>query len=116
MKYAILPIAKPRMTQRDKWKKRPVVLAYHHFKDEARRMGIVVPEQCKIIFHLPIPSSWSKTKKAQHIGKPHLARPDLDNMLKALYDALLTEDSHVWRIEAEKRWAEMPSIEIVEAA
>ena len=34
--YYINPVSKPRMTQRDVWKKRPVVVKYHAFCDEMR--------------------------------------------------------------------------------
>lgn len=29
--------------------------------------------------------------------KPHTVKPDLDNLIKAFKDALLTDDSSVWR-------------------
>ena len=32
--FNVNPVAKPRMTQRDKWKKRPVVDKYYAYKDE----------------------------------------------------------------------------------
>ena len=31
-------MGKPRMTQRDKWKKRPCVLRYHAFRDKMRHV------------------------------------------------------------------------------
>lgn len=34
--YDITPIGKPRMTRADKWKKRPAVMRYRAFCDEAR--------------------------------------------------------------------------------
>lgn len=114
MKYQIEPTPKPRMTRSDKWNKRPCVVVYRSFKDKCRALGITLPEQCKIIFHIAVPSSWSKKKKAAHIGQPHLTRPDCDNLVKGLWDALFEEDGHLWRIHAEKRWADSPSIEIIE--
>ena len=33
MSINIQPVAKPRMTRSDRWKKRPVVLKYWQFKD-----------------------------------------------------------------------------------
>ena len=39
MEYPIIPLGKPRMTQRDKWAKRPAVLRYRAFKDECRLHG-----------------------------------------------------------------------------
>ena len=36
--------------------------------------------------------------------RPHRQKPDIDNLIKALLDALYADDSHVWKITAEKRW------------
>ncbi len=83
--YAITPVPKPRMTQRDKWKKRPVVLRYHAFKDEVRAAGVELEESGQhIIFVLPMPKSWSKKKQREMVGKPHQQKPDKDNLEKAL--------------------------------
>lgn len=111
-KYYIIPMGKPRMTRRDKWKKRPCVVAYHAFKDQCRAQDMIIPVPCKITFNMPMPSSWSQKKKAQMDGQPHLQKPDIDNLVKAVLDAVLEEDSHVWSISAEKRWSYMPSIVI----
>ena len=37
-------------------------------------------------------------------GKPHMQRPDLSNMLKALEDAIYQEDSVIYTIHISKRW------------
>ena len=100
------PVAKPRMTQRDKWKKRPVVDKYYAYKDamnaEALQMGLPgIPGRIEsLIFHVQMPKSWSKKKKEAMNGKPHRQTPDLDNLLKAFQDALCTEDKHVYAIAA----------------
>lgn len=112
--YKIAPMGKPRMTQRDKWKKRPSVVAYHAFKDACRDHCMHIPAQCCIIFHIAMPSSWSMKRRWEMRGKPHQQKPDLDNLLKAVMDAVHEDDSHIWAVRAEKRWAEYPSIEIVE--
>jgi len=57
-----------------------------------------------------MPKSWSKKKKAEMINKPHKQKPDIDNLLKGLMDALLEEDSHVHTVFARKIWAEEGSI------
>jgi len=106
------PNTKPRMTRSDKWKKRKCVVQYYGYKDivksEARRLKM--PELPTIlqstIFVVPIPKSWSKKKKISLDGKLHTQRPDLDNYLKGLWDALCKEDSHIAKINGplEKRW------------
>ncbi len=112
--YRILPVPKPRMTQRDKWKSRPCVLRYRHFKDQVRALNIKLPYRYKVTFHIPMPKSWSNKKRVQMNGAPHMQKPDKDNLEKALLDSIYGDDSHVWSGWAEKRWAEMPSIVIEE--
>jgi Holliday junction resolvase RusA-like endonuclease len=38
------------------------------------------------IYYMPIPKSWSKKKKREHIGKWHIAKPDKDNLEKFIKD------------------------------
>lgn len=111
--YRITPCPKPRMTQRDKWQKRPCVLRYRAFKDQVRLRRVVLDPPCRVVFHLPMPASWPEAKKAELDGMPHIQKPDLDNLEKALLDAVHLDDSHVWSIHAEKRWSRKAGIEIV---
>lgn len=113
MKYKINPIAKPRMTRSDKWKQRPCVMQYRAFKDECRLLRITLGEVCNLVFHIEMPSSWSAKKKAEMVGKPHKQRPDLDNMTKAVWDAVLEDDSHIHELHAKKVWAYEGAIEIL---
>lgn len=112
MFYPIKPIGKPRMTRADSWKKRPCVLRYWAFKEQVKDSGLVLSDTCKIIFHVQMPPSWSKKRREEFSGKPHQQKPDIDNMLKALFDALYADDAHIWRVDAEKRWAEDTGIEV----
>ena len=103
--YNIVPVAKPRMTQRDTWKKRPCVLKYRAFKDECKKAGIEIPIQgIHVIFFMPMPNSWSKKKKDAMRGQPHKQKPDVDNLAKALLDAIHVDDCVVWDIRITKRW------------
>lgn len=103
------PVAKPRMTKADTWKKRPVVEKYWKFKDnikaQAKRQGFKLGQAYKVTFYLPLPKSMSMKRKQVMIGKPHKLRPDLDNLLKSLNDTLMEEDSGVYYITAQKKWA-----------
>ena len=102
------------MTKRDKWAKRPIVLRYWAFCDEVRASGCVVPDSnSHITFHIPMPKSWTKKKKAIMLGQPHQQVPDIDNFLKALLDAIYDDDKAVWDVRTTKRWAEVSVIEIV---
>lgn len=111
--YNVTPVPKPRMTQRDRWAKRPAVMRYWAFCDEIRDAGCTLPEfGAHVTFHMPMPKSWSKKKKREMLGQPHKQRPDWDNLAKALQDAVMPEDSVVWNMQVTKVWAEKGGIEI----
>lgn len=114
MIYNIDPVAKPRMTQRDKWMKRPIVVKYHQFKDLCRLYNVKLEEQgCNILFNIAMPKSWSKATKAHMDGQPHRQKPDISNLLKALEDAVFKDDSKIWHYAGLKKlWAYEGSIEI----
>lgn len=100
------------MTRRDKWAQRDCVMRYRAFKDKVRESGLTLPQPGKVLFTLPMPGSWSKTKRASLDGQPHLLKPDVDNLLKALLDALYIDDAHIWSVAVEKRWGTAGSIAI----
>ena len=114
MKYDIIPVPKPRMTRSDKWKQRACVMRYWAFKDKVLEAGIKLGDTVDVMFYVPMPKSWPKKKKLEMNGKPHQQKPDIDNYLKALLDAVLKDDSHVYRTVAEKQWAESGGMEIKE--
>lgn len=118
-RIAIDPVAKPRMTQKDKWARRPAVVRYRDYCDElraaVREAGVIVfPESCWLQFVLPAPTSWSKRKRARMCGEPHRQKPDTDNLVKGVLDAMLDDDSVVWRVLAEKGWGTIGSVTIGE--
>lgn len=51
-----------------------------------------------------MPQSWSKKKKEQMNDTPHQQTPDVDNLLKAVLDAIYDQDGVVWDIHVKKRW------------
>jgi Holliday junction resolvase RusA-like endonuclease len=105
----------PRQTQRDRWKKRPVIERYHAFRDELRLQWTKeLPHSLRLVFFLPMPPSWSKKKQAGTLHTPHDQKPDIDNLVKAVLDTLSKEDKQVWRVYAEKYWDVEGAIEIKE--
>lgn len=111
------PVGKPRMTRRDKWAQRECVLQYRDFCDAVRAAAgpYELPDSdILIVFHISMPMSWSTKKKISFAGTPHRAKPDLDNCLKALLDAMRDDDSTIWHLSAVKRWSFEGSIEIYE--
>lgn len=112
MQYEITPVPAPRQVRSDTWKPRPMVLRYRAFKDHVRLLNVKVESGDEIVFTLPMPPSWSKKKKREMDGQPHTQRPDLDNLLKALLDAIYTEDCHIWKLTVSKVWGSKGGIEI----
>jgi Holliday junction resolvase RusA-like endonuclease len=109
--YNIDPVAKPRMTRRDKWAKRPAVMKYFAFKDKIKQIGLNLPENgFRATFVIALPKGTPKRDRPKLIGKRHLKRPDIDNLLKALQDSVFSEDSHVWNVHAVKVWGEKGQI------
>lgn len=104
----IIPVAKPRMTQSDRWKKRLVVLQYWTYRDEifygALAQGYRPSFELIMEFVLPMPQSWSKSKKEKMVGEPHQQTPDIDNLEKACLDSLFDDDKKVHKIMASKVW------------
>lgn len=104
---------KPRMTRADVWKKRPIVLRFREWADKCRyactgkqfekvdaeKEGIV---GIRATFHFPVPDSETKKAKASLYGSLHKRKPDLDNCVKAITDALFIDDNCISVICAEK--------------
>jgi Holliday junction resolvase RusA-like endonuclease len=96
---------------------RSSVKRYHSYCDAlAAHVGaFILPEgNYHLIFYLPVPRSFSASKKAALHLTPHQSRPDKDNLEKAFLDALLAEDCRVWDGRVTKLWidAEQGMIEI----
>jgi len=103
--YPIIPVAKPRMTRADKWRKRPATAKYWHFVDLCRLNRVILPcFGAHVTFILPMPASWSKKKRAIMDGKPHMQKPDWDNLGKAISDAIYKDDSGIYDIHITKQW------------
>jgi Holliday junction resolvase RusA-like endonuclease len=90
---------------------------YHAYRDELKRQAdqynFKFPNSTYwMIFYMPIPASLSKKKKREMELEPCLTRPDKDNLEKAVLDALLTEDSHVWDGRVTKVYSAITGIEI----
>ena len=114
----ITPVPKPRMTRRDRWKKRPVVLAYRAFRD-AFVLGLKgrrLPDRFEIVFLFPMPKSWSKEERAKRRGTPHQDEKDVDNTTKSVLDAFAEPDGRHWDVRAIKLWADEGGVLIVPIA
>lgn len=73
----------------------------------------------ELIFYLPIPASWSKERRikaAEGVTRP-IGRPDVDNLVKSVTDAVLgilwVDDSIITDLTAKKRYtADLARVEI----
>lgn len=109
----ILLLGKPRMTRRDAWMKRPVVLRYRAMADELRLNGLKLPSRFVLVAFLPMPASWSAAQRRAANGQPHLVKPDADNIQKGCQDSLSPNDQHHWDGRCVKLWAYAPRCMIV---
>jgi len=106
------PMGKPRMTQRDVWKKRPVVLRYRDYCDrikEAAPTKVLAADvyAIEVTAHIEMPKSWPKKKRLALMGKMCRGKPDWDNIGKAVCDALFKEDSMIADGRTRKFWCWM---------
>ncbi len=114
----VVPMGAPRQTQRDRWKKRPVIERYHQFKDDVRALlpDYVLPRELRIEFGIPVKPSYSKKKKLELIGTFHDQKPDIDNLCKAFMDTWKDgeDDKVVHTLHATKYWSEEGYIKLYE--
>lgn len=114
--YPIRAMGKPRQTQRDQWQNRPRVARYRTFKDDCRIWGVALDLErfYHVVFVLPMPESWPARKRAEHAFQLHRAKPDKDNLEKALLDAVHGEDMRAADGRVTKVWGTAPAIIIAD--
>jgi len=113
-----VPVGKPRMTRRDKWKKRPCVMRYRDWADKARAVAGKMPKSTIVarldwVAYFEPHNSWSPEKRAEAMGELHRSKPDRDNIDKAILDALFKNDSAIALGTVEKRWGVPARLEVV---
>ena len=123
--WPVRAMGKPRMTQRDRWNPSPQVKRYLAFKDElrlrtaSRRSHIeevlFSPGSTTAwIFYVKMPTSYyrggkrssenTKAFKLRNTGMDQ--KPDLDNIMKAVWDTLAIEDKAIYGLMAWKLWSD----------
>ncbi len=71
----------------------------------ARAKRFAPPEQGgHLVFYIPVPKTWKKYKKEEMHMKLHQSKPDWDNLAKAFFDAICSEDMHIADVRVTKRW------------
>lgn len=104
-------MGKPRMTQRDRWQKRAVVVRYRAYADAVRyACGPLSTEEetgifaINVVAYIAMPASWSAKKQLQLEGTLHRQKPDYDNISKAVGDAMLGDDAGIGAGTCVKLW------------
>lgn len=114
LKVKCKPIAKPRLTRSDAWRKRKCVLQYYAYKDmllkECEQQNFVLGDAFYVKFTIGFPPSYPKKKRELLLGKPHTIKSDLDNLLKGLMDAIKVNDQSVYYVIAYKVWGNKDSL------
>src|SRR5262245_32179215 len=102
------PMAAPRQTRSDSWRPRQCVIRYRAWRDLARLSApkklTSKPQKVVIRAYFSIPASWSEKKKKDMAWAPHRVKPDADNIIKAVLDALWKQDSCVSFVSCLKLW------------
>ncbi len=103
-------LGKPRMTQSDKWKKRKCVMDYRHWCDQLREACPSPPPAemigtVEVQAYFKMPDSWSAKKKTRMDGEYMRSKPDGDNVLKGVCDALWGDDHRLGDQIVRRRWA-----------
>lgn len=105
--YQGIPVGKPRMTQQDKYVMRPAAKKYWDFKAALKAAAgpmLDNPDIIAVTAWVPMKGSWPKSKQQAMAGKPCRLRPDCDNLVKAVMDALFDEDCCIWAGLSVKYW------------
>jgi Holliday junction resolvase RusA-like endonuclease len=119
IKLEIPPIPAPRLNRGSQYnpQKKKLVARYMKWKEDvqllAYQAGWKPTDELHVIFVLPMPKSWSRQKRERMRGEPHQQKPDRNNLMKALEDALYKDDSGVWKSSEEKIWGESGHIVIL---
>lgn len=73
---------------------------YNAYKQELRDWAVknkfnIPSGYFSIWFHVPFPQSWRAPKCIKMNGQPHTSTPDLDNMIKALFDGIMPRRNRI---------------------
>lgn len=121
----IRPVPKPRMTRKDKWSKRPVVVNYYKFADALkehvgetviRSLNSSLVCELQVVARFAPAKSLSQKARIELVGDGnnfHRQRPDCSNILKGVEDILFEHDEEIPDVRCRKYWADQDSIEIV---
>ena len=123
----VKPMGAVRMTRKGKWTDKAAqrYLEYKEYLKWTILKGISTAQKkfepgealhVDILFKMPIPESNSKKLKRDLPGTPHMKTPDIDNLVKGVFDSingiLWADDNQVASVAASKVYSTEPGIEI----
>lgn len=118
---APIPLARPRVTKWTTYDPQKDIKATHRSILRSQR-GLKYPSSdtslsITITFFMPIPESLSKKKKHALIKQRHTKRPDIDNLIKYVFDVaqgiLFKDDAAISTITAYKVYDTNPRTEFI---
>lgn len=104
----------PHMLSEEGLKRKRQLERYNQYKDAVKALcdqaGFKMPVAgWAVYFFIPIPKSYSAKKRAQLHGQHHLLKPDIDNLMKAMFDSLSVDDQKVAHLSGVgKFWIDAP--------
>jgi Holliday junction resolvase RusA-like endonuclease len=116
----IIPMGAVRTTQKQKfvderaqrylsYKQQIAMLVKQHIHKSSEHPILV-----DVTFYMPIPDSWSGKKKERYNGQIHKSKPDIDNLIKGLFDSLnkiaWKDDNLVYEVHSRKVYSFNPGI------
>ena len=87
----VIPKGKPRLTRRDVWKKRPVVVRYYEYKDLIKKHITDIDIKDKLF----VICFFKSKKKKYTTDYAHDKKPDADNILKGIMDIFVEQDQKI---------------------
>lgn len=118
----IIPMGAVRTTQRQKWvdERAKRYITYKQqialFIKQQIKTTSEKPIEATVTFYMPIPNSWSQKKKERMNGSVHISKPDVDNLIKGVFDSLnkivWKDDNQVYEVHSKKVYSFNPGIEI----
>lgn len=120
------PVAKPRMTQRDKWLPSKPAQRYFSWANIVGLLGnrlflvpIGRPVTLSVTFHMPFPRSYSRARRRELVGRPHHLKPDIKNLIAGVEDALngiaWKDDALIWEYyRCQKFWTDGPGLTVID--
>ena len=116
----IVPMGAVRTTQKQKFvdDRAKRYLAYKQHIAHLVKQQIKTPSESPILaditFYMSMPTSWSGKKKERLNGAVHKSKPDIDNLIKGLFDSFnkiaWKDDNQVYEVHSKKVYSYNPGI------